>query len=218
MKIRLIAATIALCALPTLACAAGRPGGYFSGFLGFNQTKDATMETTDFAAVPVSTFDDRLQFDSGIYIGGTGGYDFGMFRLEGELSYRNADINKINNDRGVDRNLGMLAAMFNGWFDLENPSPVTPYWGAGIGIVSLHFDDDYFDRTSGDPIFYEDTASTYAIQAGGGLEFAITPRFSMDLGYRYFKTGTATFDKNWDLENKLKVESHNVALGFRAKF
>jgi opacity protein-like surface antigen len=219
MKKTLLAAVmIATLTLPALASAAGKPGGYFSGFLGFNQTKDATMETTDFLAIPVTTFNDKLEFDPGIYIGGTGGYDFGLLRLEGELSFRNAEINRVNTDRAVDRNLGMLAMMINGWFDLENPSPVTPYWGAGIGLVSLYLDDDYFDRTTGDPVFYEDTASTYAFQAGGGLEISITPRFSLDLGYRFFKTGTATFDKHFDIENKLKVESHNMALGFRAKF
>lgn len=211
-----IAAVTAL-ALPTLASAAqGRPGGYFSGFLGFNQTKDATMETTDFVAG--STFEDRLEFDPGIYIGGTGGYDFGIVRLEGELSYRNAEINQVNADRGIDSNLGIVAMMFNTFVDLENDTPVTPYLGAGVGFASLSFDDDHYDRSTGDPVFYEDDASTYAYQLGAGLEFSITRRFSLDLGYRFFKTGTAEFDSNWDLENDLKVESHNVALGFRAKF
>jgi opacity protein-like surface antigen len=218
-KTLLTIAAIVTLALPTLAGAApGKPGGYFSGFLGFNKTKDVTMETTDYLTVPTTTYEDRLELDNGIYIGGTGGYDFGMFRLEGELSFREAEIKRVNSDRAVDRNLGMLSLMCNGWFDLENASPVTPYWGAGVGLVSLAFDDDYYDRTSGNPVFYEDTASTYAFQAGGGLEFAITPRFSLDLGYRFFKTGTATFDKHYDLENKFRVESHNVALGFRAKF
>jgi opacity protein-like surface antigen len=219
MKMKLFVTTVALCALPVIATAApSKPGAYMSGFLGFNQTSNATMETTDFFTPPATTFNDRLEFDPGIYIGGTGGYDFGMIRLEGELSYRGADIKKVNSDRGVDRNLGMLAMMFNGWFDLENPSPITPYWGAGIGFVSMNFDKDYHDRATGDPVFYEDTATTYAFQAGGGVEFSITPRFSLDLGYRYFRTGKATFDKHSDLENKLEVENHNVALGFRAKF
>lgn len=221
MKMKLFITTFALCALPAIATAApGKPGGYFSGFLGFNQTSDATIETTDFVFNDVQNH--KIDFDPGIYIGGTGGYDFGMLRLEGELSYRNADMDRLTSSTGtiyrsVDRNLGMLTGMFNAYFDLENPSPVTPYWGAGIGVVAMNLDEDFNDN-NGDPIFYEDTESTYAFQAAAGLEFSITPRFSMDLGYRYFKTGTATFDKFADLENRIKVESHNVALGFRAKF
>jgi opacity protein-like surface antigen len=220
-KTLLTIAAIATLTLPALAGASpGKPGPYLSGFIGFNQTKDANIETTDFVFNDVQNH--TMEFDSGSFIGGTGGYDFGIVRLEGELAYRNAEINKLTSAtgtryRGVDRNLGMLSFMCNAFFDLENPSPVTPYWGAGVGVVSLNLDDDFND-TAGDPIFYSDTASTYAVQAGGGLEFSITPRFSLDLGYRYFRTGTATFDKHSDLENKLKIESHNVALGFRAKF
>ena len=218
-KSTLILATLLTCAMTTNGFAAqSKPGAYVSGFLGFSNTNSATMETTDFLATPTATYNDRLEFDPGLFIGGTGGYDFGMIRLEGELSYRDAGINKVNSDRSVDRNLGMLAMMINAWFDLENQTPVTPYLGVGVGFVSLNFDKDYYDRTTGAPVFYEDHASTYAFQAGGGLELSMTPRFSLDLGYRYFMTGKATFDKYYDLENKLKVESHNVALGFRTKF
>lgn len=209
---------VLLLVFPAVAMAnPSKPGGYFSGFLGFNNTKNATMETTDYTTLPAQTYQDRLEFDPGIYIGGTGGYDFGTVRMEGELSFRNAEIQRVNGEHPGDRNLGMLAMMFNCFLDLETYSPVTPYLGGGVGLVSLAFDDDYRDR-NGNQIFHDDSASTYALQAGGGLEFAITPRFSLDLGYRYFKTGKATFDDKWDIENKLKIESHNVALGFRAKF
>jgi len=222
----LLTAMMLLAAVPALASAdqsgqePSRMGAYFSGFLGFNNSGDATLETTDYVFG-----DDRkssVEFDPGIYIGGTGGYDFGMFRLEGELSYRAAELNNITSDRGVryrriDTNLGMLAGMVNCFFDLDNSTPVTPYLGGGVGFAALYLDNDLYDD-NGDPVYYEDAATTFAVQVGGGVEFKVNRRFSLDLGYRYFKTGTATFDSEWDLENRLKVESHNVALGFRAKF
>lgn len=221
MKRALAVIVFLLCALPAVAGAApSKPGGYVSGFLGFNQTKDATLETTDFFNGTSQNY--SLDFDPGIYIGGTGGYDFGLLRLEGELSFRDAEISNITSFsgtryRGVDSSLGVLAMMANGFIDLENATIVTPYLGGGAGFATLVLDEDVFDG-NGDPIYYEDSATTYAVQAGGGLEVALNPRFSLDIGYRYFRTGKATFDKYWDLENKLKIESHNFAIGFRAKF
>lgn len=208
-------------ALPVVAAAGpSRPGPYFSGFIGVNQTDDATLETTDFLFNDVQHFD--LEFDPGIYVGGTGGYDFGVVRLEGELSYRDAEIKTIsdavgNRYRVGDRNLGTLAVMFNCFLDLENASPLTPYLGAGVGFATLTLYDDVLDN-NGDPIYYEDSATTGAFQVGAGLEIALNPRFSIDLGYRYFKTGEATFDDTWRLENEIELESHNFAVGFRGKF
>ena len=221
MKRALAIVILLLLALPAAAIAGpSKPGAYVSGFLGFNQTDDATLNTFDVLA-PSRDYD--LEFDPGIYLGGTGGYDFGIVRLEGELSYRSAEIDEITNVssgtrfRGSDSSLGTLAVMFNAVVDLENATPVTPYFGAGVGFATLSFDDDNFE-SNGNPIFYEDTATTGAFQVGAGFEIAINPRFSLDLGYRYFKTGEANFDENWDIENEIELESHNFAVGFRAKF
>lgn len=220
MKKAFVIVVLLLLVVPAAAIAASKPGPYFSGFIGFNQTDDATLETTDFFFNDVQHF--NLEFDPGVYVGGTGGYDFGVLRLEGELSYRDAEIKTIsdaagNHYRVGDRSLGTLAGMFNCFLDFENPSPVTPYLGAGVGFAVLTLEDDVLD-SNGDPIYYEDSATTGAFQVGGGIEFAITPRFSLDLGYRYFKTGEATFDETWQIENELEIESHNFAVGFRGKF
>jgi len=222
MKRALAFAILLLLAVPVVAAAAqSRPGAYVSGFLGVNQTDDATLNTFDYALGTARDYD--LEFNPGIYLGGTGGYDFGMFRLEGELSYRDAEIDEITTPSGArfrgsdDSSLGTLAVMFNAFVDLENASPVTPYFGAGVGFATLSFEDDAFE-SNGNPIFYEDSATTGAFQLGAGLEISLNPRFSLDLGYRYFKTGEATFDEYWDLENEIEIESHSFAVGFRAKF
>jgi opacity protein-like surface antigen len=153
-----------------------------------------------------------------------------MLRVEGELSYRHGEIKRVdevappgNFYRNVDGSLGIVAMMANVFFDLENPSMITPYFGAGAGIASLHLSDTEGTTSTSpihrDRIYDKDDASVFAYQAGLGMEFAINPRFSLDLGYRYFRTAEATFDSaQWNIERRLKIENHSVALGFRAKF
>lgn len=216
-----IAALLTL-ALPAVCPAApARPGAYVSGFLGVNVPRDADVTGTDFLIG--ANIDERVAFDPGINVGGTGGYDFGIIRLEGELSYKHAEMKSITERASgtrfsnVDGNLGVLAMMFNGFFDLHNSTPVTPYWGGGIGFAAMHLSDTF---VSGDPIpFYqEDDDTVFAYQAGAGLEIALNRQFSLDLGYRYFGTASATFGLDKDITTDLKYESHNASVGFRVKF
>lgn len=229
MKKRLITVAAALTALsiPTIGTAApARPGGYVSGFIGASITRDTDATTVDYIA-PVTTFDDRIQFDPGINIGGTGGYDFGFFRLEGELSYKHAEMKAINDRnsgaryRSIDGSLGTLAMMGNAFFDLHNDSPVTPYWGGGVGLAVLNLSDTFGTNTNTgtrDFIYSEANDTVFAYQAGGGVEIALNRQLSLDVGYRYFGTSTATFDKDITRTTELKLESHNVAVGLRVKF
>lgn len=134
-RISAVVAVVALCAVPVVAGATPpRPGGYVSGFFGVSAAADTDVTSIDNQFGDV--FNDRVEYDPNIYVGGTGGYDFGHFRLEGELSYKHAEISSITDDtgfrfRGVDGNLGALAFMANAFVDVHNNTPVTPYFGGG---------------------------------------------------------------------------------------
>src|SRR5437016_1092031 len=90
---------VVIAALTTLAipaicpAASARPGAYMSGFLGFSVSPDTNVASSDF--ITNDNFNDRVEFDPNINIGGTGGYDFGIVRLEGELSYKHAGIGAV---------------------------------------------------------------------------------------------------------------------------
>jgi len=225
-----VAAAITALSLPAICTAApARPGGYVSGFIGASMTRDTDATTDDFI-VP-QTFNDRIQFDPGITVGGTGGFDFGFLRLEGELSYKHAEMKAINGTsspsgtnyryRSIDGSVGALAMMGNVFFDLHNNSPVTPYWGAGAGLAVLNLSDTFgTDTTNGsrDFIYSEANDTVFAYQAGGGVEIALNRQLSLDVGYRYFGTSTATFDDDITRTTELKLKSHNVAVGLRVKF
>lgn len=222
MKTYLIAiATLAIFSIPALSTAAdNRPGPYFSAFLGTSFARDTTVTSFD----GISSFSDEVTFDPGIYVGGTGGYDFGFLRLEGELSYRNANIDKVTASNGerfrnLDGDLGAFATMFNVFFDLHNPSRVTPYLGGGIGFATLHLSDTHgYSNINGYTHLYDDSSDTvFASQVGAGLDIAINSRFSLDIGYRYFITEKANLDGDI-ISSNLRFESHDAKVGFKMKF
>ena len=213
----LIIAALAILATPTVCLAVPPiPGAYVSGFAGASFVMDTDVEGVDFDNIP---FKDRAEFDPSINIGATGGFDFGYVRLEGEISYKQGDFSRITFQDGTrfsspDGELGALGVMFNTFFDFHNNSPVTPYLGGGIGFAALHMSDT---TARGVFLYPEDDATAFAYQAGGGLEIAINRQFSLDVGYRYFGTNKASFDSDF-FNTELEFESHNVAVGFRAKF
>lgn len=197
------------------------PGPYASGFIGVSIPKNA--DVTGFDYFIGRSFSERVEFDPGINFGGTVGYDYGIIRLEGEVSYKHGEIVTISDRAGryqyrdVDGSLGVAALMFNAFLDLHNPSPVTPYLGGGVGFADLHITDTF---VPGDPlpVYQQDDDSAFAYQVGAGVAIALNQRLSLDLGYRYFGTSTARFGASRFIAADLKFQSHNTTAGLRVKF
>lgn len=213
MKKTVVASMLLMAALavPSLSSAASqRPGPYISGFVGV--TIPAETDATSFDGGGV--IQDRIEFDPGLNIGGTAGMDFGAARIEGEISYKGADIDSITDfngpHTGIKGGVEALAFMANLFIDLHTQGPITPYFGGGIGFASLHIDDTYnFDND----FYIDDDDTVFAYQAGGGLEVALNRQMSLDLGYRYFRTSEATF-----ANTEFEFESHNATVGLRLKY
>jgi opacity protein-like surface antigen len=220
-------AAIAALAVPVVSQATPiHPGPYVSGFIGGSALTNTDVTSTNFSTAPVGIIKDRVEFDPSINIGGTGGFDFGVVRLEGELSYKHGEISAVNDQtnniqyRSTDGSLGALAMMVNAFIDLHNYSPITPYLGGGVGFAALHLSDTFgFPAGGGSQtrLYSHDDDTVFAYQAGGGLEVALNRRLSLDLGYRYFATSKARFDRTL-ISTELKFESHNGAVGLRVKF
>jgi opacity protein-like surface antigen len=201
------------------------PGPYVSGFAGVSVPTNTDVTSTTFGP-GATTFNDRVEFDPGINIGGAGGYDFGYIRVEGELSYKNGEMSNITEQNSgtrfanVDGRLGALAMMFNTFLDLHNNTRVTPYFGGGVGFANMHLSDTFGTNTitgNRTRLYRSDDDTVFAYQAGAGLEIALTKMLSLDLGYRYFGTTKAKFDKNLST-TELKFESHNASVGIRIRF
>jgi opacity protein-like surface antigen len=207
-----------------------------SAFIGANVIRDTNVTSESFTNDSYELFSDNVEFDTGLNLGMTGGFNFGYFRLEGELSYKGAELKGISDNfgvsryRNVDGDISMLALMLNGFFDLRNNTPVTPYFGGGVGVATVYLDDTYATTTTGGEttrlqIYNNDSDSAFAYQIGGGLEIALNRVLSLDLGYRYFGTTEFELDgdhhdywDNWGTNSEFKLKSHNVNLGLRVNF
>lgn len=205
MKRLIISVLVLLITFPAAAMA-DRGRGYVSAFIGANTVEDTTI--SDYSVSP--PYHDRLEFDPGSYAGATGGIDFGMLRVEGEVSYRGNDVDRLVEEDGTshsdsDAYVGVLALMLNAFIDIETGSMVTPYFGGGVGVANVSIEDL--------PFYEDDDDSVLAYQLGAGLGFNVTRAFTIDLGYRYFDTERADFYKA-----SMDYQSHSVAIGFRYTF
>lgn len=219
-------AALALLALPAAASAApSRPGPYVSVFVGGGVPVNQDATSTDFSFNQF--YDDRVEFDPGVTVGGTGGYDFGFVRLEGELAYKYSEISSVRDMTNgasygnLHGSVGVFSTMANCFVDLHNDSPVTPYIGGGIGVATLYIDDTTGIRQGAGGtrvmLYYSGNDTVFAYQLGAGLEIALNRRLSLDLGYRYFATTSASFNDSF-LDTEMKFESHNGTVGLRFKF
>lgn len=203
---------LASVALPAVASAASlRPGPYVSGFIGV--TIPQTVDATSFDGLG-GVFQDRIEFDPGVNIGGAAGFDFGAARFEGEISYKDLPIKSVTSggvsDRVLEGSVDTTAFMANVFIDLHNDTPITPYLGGGVGFAALHMNDTYSVTTD---YYAPDDQVVFAYQAGGGLEVALNRQLSLDLAYRYFGTSKASF-----INTEFEVATHNATVGLRFKF
>src|ERR1700748_455932 len=145
MRKYLLAATAALTvATPAIA----KDGsGYVGADIGAVWPKSHDLEGgIDFAnpAAPDIPFHNigSLKYKAGIDVDLIGGYDFGMFRLEGELGYKHGKVKDVNLDNDfldaingegnldltntnfdIDRTTNAWSGMINGWLDLGGNGP-----------------------------------------------------------------------------------------------
>lgn len=207
-KYLLAAAAAAAIASPAVA----RDGsGYFGVEGGALFPKDSHVDfagtytyseggTYDFVA------DFKTNYKTGVDVDVIGGYDFGMFRLEGELGWKQAKHKSYDNatlvatssegdtftygpyDADADGKTTVLSAMVNALLDFGDENGLSFYAGGGVGWaqtkyrVSLDSTDTTIDDLSG-------TAkdSGFAWQGIAGVRYALSPNIDLGLKYRYFR-------------------------------
>lgn len=153
-------------------------GIYLSGHVGTPLVPDQTY--TDSAGTAEADFS-YLTFyaDAGI------GYKFSNgIRLEVEGSYQYAPYA----ERYVDGDVSMIGILGNASMDIVRTDNFTLYLTGGLGLA------DHRISTSNSNIDGSDLV--FAYQAGTGMTFAVTPRTSLDFGYRYFGTSDASINSS----------------------
>lgn len=207
----LLIGLVSLTLMASVSFAAGNP--YASVQIGATWLEDADIDYNDPGFI-----DDESEFDTGYNIGAAVGYDFGQGRLEAEVAYRQNDFDKINIDGidfSADGDASALSLMVNGYLDIENQSPFTPYLGAGIGVADISFNDVEVVGVG----FADDEDTVFAYQLAAGVGIEVAPALIIDLGYRYFATDDPELDDDLALGGfETEYDSHNVSVGLRMNF
>ena len=181
-------------------------GSYVAARLGACFLNDATLSEEGF---PITG---HIEYDTGIGFEAAMGYDFGMFRAEGEIGYRKNDVDTFS-VLGVSLagggDIDTLSFMANGYWEVENQTAFTPYIIVGIGFAKVSANDF---SVGGIDIGSEDD-SVFAYQLGLGLGYSVTKNWIIDIAYKYFATEDPDFEGT-----EAEYDSHNITIGFRYAF
>jgi OOP family OmpA-OmpF porin len=154
---------------------------YFAGYLGLS-----TFSDMDFSE-SVTPADGNLAADNTTSFAGALGIRLNRnLRLEGELSYRNADFSTLNIDGGGSFSAGgqlkSSLAFLNLYYDFDVPWKVQPFIGAGLGY-GWHSGD--IRDSSGTLSNASADASGLAWNLGGGLRYRTQDNVAFTGSYRF---------------------------------
>src|SRR5690242_1721533 len=136
----------------------------------------------------------RVNFHTGYDVDLNAGYDFGMFRVEGELGYKHATVkNSLGsapfvtalsggsgqvftaNDVITANKVSALSGMINGLVDIGSGTGISGFGGAGFGRARVKE--------------FHDSDSAWAWQVLAGVRMPVSDNIDVGLKYRYFHTG-----------------------------
>jgi opacity protein-like surface antigen len=165
----------------------------------------------------------NLEFDPGIFGSATLGWDFapsnpvGEGRIELEYTHRSNKLDQVKLVEGKfkgngDVTVDSLLVNFIGVY--RDNKAWSPYFGVGLGaaladISNLQIVGNHLGNGS---------STVFAFQALTGIEYALTERLSLDLGYRFFGTLSQKFTEAGGQKAKMDYFSHNAVLGLKYGF
>ena len=197
-KYLLAAAALAAVSTPALA----RDGSPYVGIEGGVVFADEGFFDVD---VDGTEFESGLNFDYKLGLDGDiiAGYDFGMFRLEGELGYKRLNIENVDangavlgaigtaigvpvteDDIDFDDKATAVSAMANLLLDFGGNGGFGAYVGGGLGLARVKM--------------FDDRDSNWAWQGIAGVRAAIAPQVDLGLKYRYFNSRKLDFGESFD--------------------
>lgn len=148
-----------------------------------------------------------VEMDAGYNLGGVIGYKWAMgLRAEGEISYRQNDIDNVDGI-ATSGDVSSLTFMGNAWYDFNTGTPWIPYIGGGLGLASVGVDTPGFDESD----------TVFAYQIGGGVGFEVSPGIVISADYRYLATTDPEFEVG-GLKIDAEYSSHNLMVGVRGHF
>src|SRR5579863_4621027 len=143
---------------------------YVEGDAGGTIVEDQKIKTSpDLGSVPIGTYKTKVGYD----FGGTLGYDFGMFRLEGDVNYSRAMKKQFTTAGGTTYYAGrgqlggstrILDFMVNGLFDFGPDDGLQGFVGGGVGVARVQT-----SIWTPNPVYLSDSSTGFAWQLLAGV-------------------------------------------------
>ncbi|QNM82622.1 outer membrane beta-barrel protein [Sphingomonas sabuli] len=198
----LAAVAAAAIASPALAQTVGPYVGIEGGVMFPKDTNVNANVNYMSPAIPDATYKNVATVNSktGFDVDAIGGYDFGIFRLEGELGYKRAKTDSLqlnpsfvtayrdatgvtlaNSNFDLNDKVTVLSGMVNGLVDFELGG-ASVYGGVGAGRARVKL--------------LGDSDNAWAYQGIAGVRIPVTSSVGVGLKYRYFRTAKLNFNEN----------------------
>lgn len=149
----------------------------------------------------------------GYLVGGAIGWRFSKdWRAEAELAYRRYSLNQVTytTSTTLDGYADALSLMGNLWYDVPHGGHLTPYVGGGIGGALAN----YNNKKSG----FKASDTGFIFQLGAGVNWRMTDKVSLDVGYRFRGIVDLTFRDSTVLYTGNNYYGHNVIAGVTVDF
>ena len=245
MTMRKFAVALALTTTALAGPAVARDKAWYVGLEGGanlvqNQLFDITRPGTPAVVVSDGI---RVRHEIGYDVGGNIGYDFGMFRAEFEVAYKDNNLDQTTfekaipaipisigynvggvrsptlgvNSTAADGNARVLSFMANGLFDFGGKDKdIGAYLGGGVGIARVqHYQ---YQNAKFGPAFINDSDTGFAYQVLAGVYKPISDHVDIGLKYRFFTVPNVdTFTTN-GLATNTRYRSHSLMVTLAYNF
>jgi opacity protein-like surface antigen len=135
------------------------------------------------------------------------------WRFEGDLSWRRSDFDSIDDVLVDDGRVEIYAAMLNVYYGFRKDATVNPYLGGGVGAARLSVSDLAVGAATVD-----DFGGAMAWQGIAGVDFALSPSWTLSLDYRYFAVDEVKLTDSLQVSFKTDYAASTAMLGLRVGF
>ena len=189
----------------------------------------------------------KTDFASALGYSAALGFGWGPLRMEGEASWREADVDSIeyarfsvagqelpqdivraiNSEVNLKGSRATLSLMANAWYDVDVGIGFTPYFGGGLGVQYVRYEIDRpRDLSRFEPevvsaartIGGDDGDWVLAYQIGGGVAYRLMESLVVQVGYRYMGAGDPKLTSLSDSSAKSEAGNHVFRAGIRIGF
>ncbi len=162
-----------------------------------------------------------LNHDYGYDVGGVVGYDFGAFRTEVEVSYREAAMETAavslvgiplgagttvaTGNRNVNGSSSALSFMLNGLLDFGDDDGIQGFVGGGIGVARTKVQSIFAA-----PTWLNDSDTGLAWQVLAGVRAPLSGNWDAGLKYRFFNAGDSALVDRLGRDISTRFRSHSI--------